>query len=94
MTTWLPTFGEDADERDAKKIARSADTDYRERSRLQPACSATANNEDDTSRIYKEFDFCSANSSIHLRPFVFANGKADKTFNMFKLASIPIVPIR
>lgn len=24
-------------------------------------------------------------------PFVFANGKADKTFNMFKLASISII---
>ncbi|XP_076677264.1 uncharacterized protein LOC143373684 [Andrena cerasifolii] len=38
-----------------------------------------------SARIYKEFDFCSGDSSIDLRAFVFANGKADKTFNMFKL---------
>lgn len=47
-----------------------------------------------SARVYKEFDFCSGNSSIDLRAPVFANGKADKTFNMFKLASISIIPLR
>lgn len=83
--------------KERRKIVRFADTDYRERSR--PASGVGGSEQwrwHSFRHVYIKSSISVEATAVSIRVhFVFANGKADKTFNMFKLASISIIyPIR